>query len=112
GVEAIANEGCRGDAARAHTCGTLQGQDRRQGRHADARRAWRLPEVGKSEGGLLAERRGAAFDPGGTLNKLSKRKKPGRWSRPGFDRGAHERRAIRSVANANRADDPAVAVPI
>src|SRR3954466_1325843 len=41
-----------------------------------------------------------------------KEKKPGRGARPGFDRGAHVRHAIRSVANANRADGPAVAVPV
>ena len=36
---AAQDHGCRGDAAAAHRARALQGQDRRQGGHADARRA-------------------------------------------------------------------------
>ena len=49
----------RVDAAAADRARALQGQDRRQSRHADARGAWRLSEEKRIEGRLLADRGGA-----------------------------------------------------
>ena len=49
----------RADAAAADRARALQGQDRRQGRHADARGARRLSEEERAEGRLLADRGGA-----------------------------------------------------
>src|ERR1700744_1434486 len=68
GLDATAQRRCRGDAAPVDAARALQGQARRQGRHADARRAWRLPEIRRVEGGLLAERARAALDEFGALN--------------------------------------------
>ncbi|MGY3075472.1 lytic murein transglycosylase [Bradyrhizobium sp. LM6.10] len=79
GLEAIAYQGSRDHAARADARRALQGQDRRQGRHADARRAWCLSKVRRPQGRLLAERRGAALDSGGAiagLGPLAQRKSP------------------------------------
>ncbi|MGY3469568.1 lytic murein transglycosylase [Bradyrhizobium sp. LM6.11] len=78
-LEAIAYQGSRDHAARADARRALQGQDRRQGRHADARRAWCLSKVRRPQGRLLAERRGAALDSGGAiagLGPLAQRKSP------------------------------------
>src|SRR4051812_38787179 len=55
---AIAQHSGRGDAEYPDQAWPLQGQDRRQGWHADARRARPISEGPSPEGGLLA-------DPGG-----------------------------------------------
>ena len=57
----------RSDAAPPHAGRSLQRQARRQGRHEDPRRAWGVPEIGRAEGRLLAERSGAARDQRGAL---------------------------------------------
>ena len=62
---------CRGHAASSDAHRPLQGQARRQGRHADPRGARRVSEVGRAQGRLLAERSGAALDECGTLALLS-----------------------------------------
>src|SRR5581483_4372734 len=62
GLQTTAYPGCRGDAARPDPHRALQGQDRRQGRHANPRRAWGVSEIGRVEARLLAERSGAERD--------------------------------------------------
>ena len=56
---AAQDHGGRDDAAAADRARALQGQDRRQGRHAHARGARRLSEEERAEGRLLADRGGA-----------------------------------------------------
>src|SRR5579872_6605250 len=79
----------RSDATQPHADRSLCRQDRRQGRHADARRARRLSKEGRLEGRLLAEPSGAALartgavmfgaDPDGeeAKNKTRPRYRPG-----------------------------------
>ncbi len=58
---------------------TLQGQDRRQGRHADSRGARRLSEEGGAEGRLLAQRSRAARDQRQLRNKNPAEISAGFW---------------------------------
>jgi hypothetical protein len=53
--------GCRSHAASFDAHRPLQGQARRQGRHADPRGARRVSEVRRPQGRLLAKRSGAAL---------------------------------------------------
>ena len=55
----LKTSGGRDDAEAADRARALQGQDRRQGRHAHARGARRLSEEERAEGRLLADRGGA-----------------------------------------------------
>ena len=92
GVDAAPHRRCRGDAAGADADRALQGQDRRQGRHADTRSTRRLSEIGRPQGRLLAEQGSAALDQFYSINRRrlragnSDNKKPGRKFRPGLSR--------------------------
>ena len=61
GLDAVALRRCRGHAASSDADRPLQGQARRQGRHADPRGARRVSEAAGAQGRLLAERSGAAL---------------------------------------------------
>src|SRR6185312_11355623 len=69
GLDTVAYAPRRGDAAGADAHRALQRQDRWKGRHADPCRARRLPEIGRSESRLLAERSRAARDQCGAIEK-------------------------------------------
>ena len=92
GVDAIAQRRCRSHAAPAHPSWSVQGQARRQGRDADPRGARGIPEIGRPQGRLLAQRDGAAFDQRGALKEKTRPK-----CRPGSRSG---REAIRAMWSA------------
>ena len=72
------------DAAAPHRARALQRQARRQGRHADARRARRLSEEERPEGRLLADRGGARPHAAlATYRKYNRRKRYRRGHRSG-----------------------------
>ena len=106
GLEAVAHERCRGDAAPFDAHRALQGQARRQGRHADPRGARCLSEIRRAQGRLLAERSGAAVDERGAITK-----KPGRELGRVSNSARSMRRSLRLVADLDVAEAPAVAVP-
>ena len=85
---------------------SLQGQDRRQGRDADPRRARRLPEVGRAQGRLLAERSGAALDQRGALTRIGAKKKPGRWFGRAFADARCADRSAQSQTSTRRKRQP------
>src|ERR1700730_5870088 len=106
GVDAVADEGCRSDAARSYAHRALQGQARRQGRHADPRGTGCLPEVRRPEGRLLAERSGAAFDE---CVAVGGKEKPGPSA--GLQTSAQRCAAVHLVADLDTTEAPAVAIP-
>ena len=94
GLDAIAHHLGRGDAASPDAHRSLQRQGGRQGGHEDPRRARRLPEIRRAQGGLLAERSRAALDQRGALSAAKRKTRP---HGPGFKIEGGE-----SVAGAGR----------
>jgi lytic murein transglycosylase len=70
GLDPVALGRCRGHAASPDAHRPLQGQARRQGRHADPRSARRVSEIRRPQGRLLAERSGAALHECGALTSF------------------------------------------
>src|SRR5258705_9992395 len=110
GLDAIAHQRRRGDAAPSDADRALQGQARRQGGHADPCGARRLSEVRRSQGRLLAQRSGAAIDERRALTATPK--KPGRDPGRALNQSAEVTRgSVGSVADLDAAGTPAVAIP-